>query len=245
MFYVSNLNFIFGHGGTSEDVPFPTSDSSYGFLVLRRTCDKPRSMENVYRRDGPDLNHYQVLGLKVGTYLTAKELKSAYHQALLLHHPDKTPRKSEKGIHENGTDPGAEGEMKSFSDQHGIDRISVDRISLAYQTLSESGSKAEYDRLLLLSAKAAQKGNGLLEKAHQHPGVDVIDLEDMDCEGDWGIWRRACRCGDRRAYEVTEVDLEREQSHGEIYVGCKGCSLFIKVLFHALDDHEQDGSGGT
>lgn len=202
-------------------------------------------MANDHGRDSPELNHYQVLGLEVATYLTVKEVKSAYHQALLLHHPDKTPRKSEKGVHENGTDPGAEGETKKILDPFGIKGISIDRISLAYHILSDSRSKAEYDRLLLLSAKAAQKGNGLLEKAHQHPGVDVIDLEDMDFDGDLGIWRRACRCGDRRAYEVTEVDLELEQSHGEIYVGCKGCSLFIKVLFQAVDDHEQDGSGVT
>ena len=202
-------------------------------------------MANDYGHDSPDLTHYQVLDLKEGTYLTAKEVKSAYHQALLQHHPDKTPQKSEKGILENDTSPGIEREMNNFSDLHGFDSISIDRISLAYQTLSDPKSKAEYDRLLLLSAKVAQKGNDLLEKAHQHPGVDVIDLEDMDFDGDLGIWRRPCRCGDRRAYEVTEVDLEREQSHGEIYVGCKGCSLFIKVVFQAVDDREPDGSGIT
>jgi diphthamide biosynthesis protein 4 len=48
---------------------------------------------------------------------------------------------------------------------------------------------------------------------------------------DKNIWSRGCRCGDSNGYMLTEAELERESSEGEIYVACKGCSLWIKVLF--------------
>ena len=178
-----------------------------------------------------DSSHYEVLGLKPGTRLTAKDVKSAYHQALLRHHPDKSPRNPGNGVAERD-------EVIQSSDQRIEEApiISIDRLTLAYQTLSDPQSKAEYDRLLALSTKAAKNEGLRLQEAHRHLGVDIVDLEDMDYDDDRSLWKRPCRCGDRWAYEITEPELEREQSHGEIYVGCRGCSLFIKVIFEAVDD---------
>jgi hypothetical protein len=44
-------------------------------------------------------------------------------------------------------------------------------------------------------------------------------------------WYRGCRCGDERGFMVTEMDLEKEAEHGEVVIGCRGCSLWMKILF--------------
>lgn len=35
---------------------------------------------------------------------------------------------------------------------------------------------------------------------------------------------------------VTEEELEKESAHGEIVIGCRGCSLWMKVLFAVQED---------
>ena len=176
------------------------------------------------------LTHYEVLDLSSNSHPNPKELKSAYHQALLRHHPDKAPQQNGHGS-----------SSRSLNNGSGGMRISIDRLSAAYQTLSDPKLKAEYDRLLATQRYSDSNG-ALVEKAH-HVGVDVVDLEDMEFDEGRNVWRRDCRCGDKRAYEVREAELEREQSHGELYVGCPGCSLFIKVVFQAVEEDE-DTIGG-
>lgn len=63
----------------------------------------------------------------------------------------------------------------------------------------------------------------------------MVDLEDLGCDesGEEIVWFRECRCGDERGFLVSEDELEKEVEHGEIVVGCRGCSLWLKVLFAA------------
>lgn len=160
--------------------------------------------------------HYEVLSLPQSKALTPRLVKTAYRRALLQHHPDKsgsvTPSK-----------------------------YSVDQITVAYQTLSVPKLRSEYDRELVLSAKSApQTQDGEIFRT----GVEVVDLEDLNEEEDSAtgesVWYRSCRCGDERGYLIKEEDLEEASSEGELYAGCMGCSLWLKVLFGVVEEVEKD-----
>jgi diphthamide biosynthesis protein 4 len=160
--------------------------------------------------------YYQILQLSNnGKPIDHVKLKSAYRQALLLHHPDKkcpSPTTSNAAAR---SPPGS----------HGC--YSIDQISEAFKTLSSATEKADYDRQL---ARDARRLN-TLANASQHLGVESYDLEDLSYNDETTTWLHHCRCGDERAYIVSESDLERESENGEIYVACKGCSLSIRILF--------------
>ena len=154
--------------------------------------------------------HYDVLQLDRHadwSRLTADDIKAAYRRALLIHHPDKTT------VSPGPTKPSP------------TPIYSVDEIVVAYKVLSDSEKRATYDAAL-------DRREGVIPTAKSaHIGVEAFDLEDLDYDDTENIWSRSCRCGDERGYILTESDLERESQHGEIYVGCQGCSLFIKVLY--------------
>ena len=63
-----------------------------------------------------------------------------------------------------------------------------------------------------------------------------MDLDDLQHDETKGFWFRACRCGNERGYLVTESELEEETQHGDIIVGCRGCSLSLRVMFQAIED---------
>ncbi|KAL4778708.1 CSL zinc finger-domain-containing protein [Aspergillus varians] len=190
---------------------------------------------------------YEILNLPFPnsstTALSKQQLKIAYHKALLKHHPDKASSAGAvaKDItilqpHYASSDPS----------QTRTNAITVDEITTAYKTLSDPSLRAEYDRVLRLDRNrlAAREKNGA---AVFHTGLEVVDLEDLACDedfdqGEGDIWYRGCRCGDDRGFLVSERDLEREAEHGEVVVGCRGCSLWMKVLF-AVQDDDTDGDG--
>ncbi|KAF1824170.1 DnaJ-domain-containing protein [Dissoconium aciculare CBS 342.82] len=154
------------------------------------------------------VDYYELLGLgdrrngddNVGT----DELKRGYKRALLSHHPDKQSRSSSTSS------------------------ITVDTITMAYQTLSDPQRRAEYDRQLQ-SRRAIEfdKSHG----AETCTGLDVIDLGDLSCDEDSGNWTKDCRCGSQPAFVLTELELEANSHLGEVIVGCKGCSLWLKILY--------------
>ena len=155
--------------------------------------------------------HYDALGLRPKSTLTTQEIKAAYHEALLAHHPDRS---------------------KSISVES---QPSVDQITAAYRVLSDSKLREEYDRDVLPKArggKNAFSGSG-------HDGIPVFDLEELKHDEDERIWYKACRCGNEKGFIVTEAELEdielqqpEEQStQQETLVGCQGCSLLIRVTF--------------
>lgn len=163
-------------------------------------------------------SHYQTLGLSHRQYdasLTVQDIKQAYRSALLQHHPDK------------------------ILDRNAEDTIqTVDAITIAYKTLSEPVSKAEYDCALRLSQLSQSQNQG--EEKIFHTGLDIVDLDDLQYDGTSGSWWKACRCGQDRGFVITESDLEKEERYGELYTGCRGCSLWLKVLFGIEEETEED-----
>ncbi|GLA56755.1 diphthamide biosynthesis protein 4 [Aspergillus tubingensis] len=189
-------------------------------------------------------DHYEVLNLpftETPTALSKQQLKAAYHKALLKHHPDKAPGAIAKDGQTSSTSTSSLTTSDTNSSSHTTHRYTIDEITTAYKTLSDPYLRAEYDRSLRLDrARVAER-----EKTGTvfHTGLEVVDLEDLACDesdADAALWYRGCRCGDERGFLVTEQDLEREAEHGEIVVGCRGCSLWMKVLFAVEDGDEED-----
>jgi diphthamide biosynthesis protein 4 len=153
------------------------------------------------------VDFYELLGLKdrqVGDRsISVDELKRGYKRALLSHHPDKRSGAS------------------SESD------ITVDTIALAYHTLSDPKRRAEYDLELRNGDSIRLDPSRGVETC---TGLDIVDLGDLTCD-ETGNWTRDCRCGSQPAFVLTELELETNSHLGEVVVGCKGCSLWLKVLY--------------
>ncbi|KIX97699.1 uncharacterized protein Z520_06477 [Fonsecaea multimorphosa CBS 102226] len=172
--------------------------------------------------------HYDVLQLprrpEQFHRLSKDDIKAAYRRALLIHHPDKAPSTTKNVSLRTLQSNGASTPTPVYS---------IDDIVVAYEVLSDSKRRAEYDRTL--NPAVSFGGNNEGGEKGTHIGVEIYDLEDLKFDESQGIWSKSCRCGDEQGYTVTESDLEKEAQQGEIYVGCRGCSLFIKVLF-ALEE---------
>lgn len=168
-------------------------------------------------------------------------LKAAYRRALLKHHPDKTGSTAAADLSSQRCSL----LESSFSTQSA--RFTVDEITLAYTILSNSESRAKYDRALRLKLLTPQPTE--IFDAN-HIGFETIDLDDMQCDenpnGGSTTWSRGCRCGSRRGFVIREEDLGRalEETAGEIrdggtaeiVVGCTGCSLVLKVCFGVVEE---------
>ena len=160
--------------------------------------------------------HYQILRLtQSDCSLDPAQLKVAYRRALLLHHPDKRCSSSSRLLKSVAQTP-----------NHAY---SVDQITEAYSILSNAFDKARYDT----SLQGNTKRLNTVTKTGHHAGVETYDLDELAQNDDMGTWSRECRCGDSTGYRLTTSDLEEESEHGEVFVGCKGCSLFIRVLFES------------
>ncbi|RAH74101.1 diphthamide biosynthesis protein 4 [Aspergillus aculeatinus CBS 121060] len=190
------------------------------------------------------LDYYEILNLSfTSAPLSKQELKTAYHRALLKHHPDKAAAASTPA---QDAPLGYLASTNTHSSPPQTRPYTIDEITAAYKTLSVPSLRAEYDRSLRLDrarAAAGQEkagGNGVLF----HTGLEVVDLEDLGCaegeDGEGDMWYRGCRCGDEKGFLLTEEDLEREAENGEIVVGCRGCSLWMKVLFAVENDGSDD-----
>jgi len=162
------------------------------------------------------MSAYAVLGLVGPTHdrtASAEDIKRAYRRALLTHHPDKAIASTK------------------------LSKPTIDEITSAYQTLSTLSLRAELDRQLLLSAKLSTTQRQTLPISHV---TEMVDLDDLTYDGTQGLWYRGCRCGMERGFILEEVELEEHAELGEIVVGCRGCSLWVKVLFGIVD-----GEGGV
>lgn len=157
------------------------------------------------------LNYYQLLGLSDGTdseHLNAAELKKAYRRALLFFHPDKAdPQRKTTQLH----------------------APTVDEISEAYRTLADPVLRSAYNKQLRLESSDDSP------VYTRHTGMECVDLEEMDLDDASGAWTRPCRCGSLPAFVVTEDELEKHMDFGELTTGCKGCSLWLKVLFSVAE----------
>jgi diphthamide biosynthesis protein 4 len=167
--------------------------------------------------------HYEVLDLPEGIRKTAvipkQTLRTAYRRALLRSHPDKS-----------STTLPTENQARVYS---------IDQISQAFTVLQDSKSRARYDGELRLQGRI--NDIGVAENQPKfHTGIDTIDLDDLETEEGQGIWYRSCRCGERRGFLIVQRELEEAAEDGEIDVGCRGCSLWLKVLFAVIDIGDRD-----
>jgi diphthamide biosynthesis protein 4 len=153
------------------------------------------------------LNYYKLLQLerRSETALPAQKVKEAYRRALLLHHPDK----NRKAPHD--------------------EQVTVDDIALAYKTLSDAKLRLDYDRWL--DAFVGSGGDLSGHPRPSHTGLETVDLDDLAFDSASSVWSRGCRCGETNGFTVSELELEKQLDEGEIIVGCKGCSLWLRILF--------------
>jgi diphthamide biosynthesis protein 4 len=177
-------------------------------------------------------SHYDVLGLQHLSDVSPADIKQGYHQTLLTYHPDKIKQAPP-------TRPG----------QYAVPKTptcpcipSIDEIVAAYAVLSDPIKRASYDSGLKTQPKS---GSSQGSKRLTHAGLETFDLEELDYEADSLVghttWWKSCRCGNQQGYQVTEEELE-EASRGpahemqadsskEVLIGCRGCSLLIRVTF--------------
>lgn len=193
--------------------------------------------------------YYEILALppslRAEACLSAQTLRTAYRRALLRNHPDKaTPRTSHTV------------ESKAPSAAAGC--YSIDQITTAFAVLSDPKARRAYDEGL---KKRLGVGMGGGRREEWRTGLETVDLDELDggdVEGDedgYGdgaegegeaVWWRACRCGDERGFVVRESDLEDAAGKGvesEVCVGCRGCSLWLRVLFAIVEEGDEGVDG--
>ena len=162
-------------------------------------------------------SHYEILGIANRSDLTASDVKEAYRRTLLAQHPDKAKDRPTNSTYS-----------------------SIDQISTAYKTLIDPDQRRAYDRTLGKHADSHVDVSGDVG----HTGIESYDLDDLDHrvtkEGN-SIWSKTCRCGNSDGYMVTEQELERAVDRTattpevqEVLVGCRGCSLAIRVVFNVF-----------
>ncbi|KAI9845476.1 MAG: Diphthamide biosynthesis protein 4 [Sclerophora amabilis] len=192
-------------------------------------------------------SHYEVLGLSsrsADPSLSAKDVKVAYKRALLRHHPDKLKSAARPAAAAAAAAAAAVAAVPTQTQ-----RYTIDEISLAYRVLSSPTARAQYDNGMFFSrlrlrpltnSNLPRGGDG--RKADVQPfrsGLETVDLDDLDFDEQHRSWHRPCRCGDVRGFTITETELEEEAEWGVIITGCRGCSLWLEVMFEMVDDEEE------
>ena len=178
-------------------------------------------------RIAKDDSLYSVLGLPepaAGHPVSSAQIRVAFRRALLKHHPDKAARLLNEPCSKASTT------RSQPSKTH-----DVDSICLARDTLLDSARRREYDNSVLFNN--ARKGPDRTVQNLHPTELETLDLDDMIYNQVKARWAKTCRCGNTKAYQVTEEDLEIASSDGghEVLVGCGGCSLFVRVVFEAID----------
>ena len=178
--------------------------------------------------------HYEVLKLPrtahADSNLSPQYLKAAYRRALLQHHPDKL-RAPIKSKH-----PQTEVETTKIKPD-----FTIDEITEAYAVLSVPKLRSEYDRDLKIQGYS-EKNTRQRESDEFRTGCETLDLDDLTYDENEEIWFKNCRCGDRQGFLIREADLEEASDVGELFVGCRGCSLWMKVLFGVFKDNNDGQS---
>lgn len=166
-------------------------------------------------RQEPPQDHYKVLALPIhyGTNnsISLHDIKLAYRNALLRHHPDKSDS------------------IKNAKLESSV--FAIDQVKLAYKTLSDPISRLNYDHTLRLITS-----EGKPTKENPHLGLETLDLDDLNFQEVESRWYSSCRCGNQQGFVVTEKDLESNAAYGEVIAECRGCSLWLRVTFALSED---------
>ncbi|XXG94748.1 hypothetical protein Hte_001006 [Hypoxylon texense] len=177
-----------------------------------------------------------------------KIVKQAYRRALLNYHPDKAATKDSEASSQPSSssspstpkpsDPKPspkkpQSQSQSQSSKQPRIQYTVDQIQHAYSILSDHKQRAEYNRSLR-SQKASPSSPSF------QTGVETVDLDDVAFDERAGVYYRGCRCGNARGYAFTEENLEEFEDDGVLMVECLDCSLWVRVLFAAAADEEDE-----
>ncbi|TVY88308.1 Secondary metabolism regulator [Lachnellula willkommii] len=198
-------------------------------------CNPEKSRQHKFASDGSMPNiptHYEILDLpetiRNEPHIPAQTLRGAYRRALLQNHPDKAQLPPKP----------------TLTSQHTV--YSIDQISEAFSILSDGKSRAQYDKELKLQNNSPNTAGDKGKQAFR-TGVETVDLDDLEFDEAQEEWYRSCRCGDERGFLIEETDLEEAAEDGELNVGCKGCSLWLKVLFGVIEEDIEpvDTAGDT
>ena len=106
--------------------------------------------------------------------------------------------------------------------------------------LGDVKKRAEYDKELRARRLVKDGVGEEVEAGRFRTGGEVVDLDDLRWDDGRGVWFRGCRCGEERGFEVSAGDLEDGLGEGEVVVGCRGCSLWLRVVFGVVEDKGED-----
>lgn len=179
--------------------------------------------------------HYEVLGL-TPTILDSQHdpailIKRAYHRALLRNHPDKAKAQQPP---QSSTVQKRAIEEPDEEISH-IYNYTIDQITRAFNTLSSSRQRREYDVALRISRPVENSRSQ--RQAQFQTGVESIDLDDIAFDEERDRWYRPCRCGNDYGYCFQGDDLIEAETEGELMVGCQDCSLWLRVHFAVIEEN--------
>ncbi|KAL8419841.1 hypothetical protein RB594_002847 [Gaeumannomyces avenae] len=196
--------------------------------------------------DGPEAaTHYQVLGVSKQLLDDAKDaqplVRLAYRRALLRHHPDKAAAATAAAAASSSSPPPPPPPRRPQAHVPGgpgpsppPPAFTIDQIAAAAAVLADARRRGDYDAALRAHNHHHhhhQQGGAGGGQADFQTGIETLDLDDLGFDEARGIWFRGCRCGNERGFELAEDDLEPAADAGELVVGCRDCSLWLKVHF--------------
>ena len=160
------------------------------------------------------MSAYEIL--KCSQESSEEELKKAYHQLLLVHHPDKQ------------------------NDANNLDDFF--RIQWAYKLLSDRNRRSEYDSLLK-QANLKEKADSLISEDDESSSTHLLLMnKDFEFDSDKAEYSRQCRCGSfyvltkQLVKDLLESSIDGQNSKQElknslvICLECDTCSLCVNVL---------------
>ncbi|KAI3329354.1 hypothetical protein HD806DRAFT_282456 [Xylariaceae sp. AK1471] len=192
-----------------------------------------------------------------------KAIKHAYHKALLKHHPDKNPRDSPTPSTPPQSSPPKSQSNKSNGGKSSSSSVpksqltyTIDQITHAYNVLSDARQRHEYDRQLLFTSSStfshhhSSSSSSTTEQKHSvstrfHTGIETVDLDDLGFDERTGVYFGSCRCGNERGFQFTEAQLEEYEEDLVLMVQCLDCSLWLRVLFDAAEESEDEPSSSS